>query len=211
MPDLDQRVADGLRDLVGRAPVDADVWPATEKYVAKRRRQRHGAVGGLLAVALLAGGLVTVGLVRGAHSNVTVSDRGPSGDTRSPLSASGPVDGAFTITASPSGGLTFEPASITVPTGVYAVALKAGSATQHTLDFEDPNTLWSELIVNNLGEMKTTRVFFGRPGDYTFFCAVPGHREAGMGGVVHVIGSPVTLAQAEATAAAEGATTSVSR
>jgi plastocyanin len=58
--------------------------------------------------------------------------------------------------------------------------------------------LWSELIVNTRGEMKTTRIFFGQPGRYTFYDSIPGHRAGGMQGTV--TGTPMTLAQAEAAA-----------
>lgn len=37
---LDQRIADGLRDLVNRAPIGADIWPETERYVTKHQQSR---------------------------------------------------------------------------------------------------------------------------------------------------------------------------
>jgi hypothetical protein len=46
----------------------------------------------------------------------------------------------------------------------------------------------------------TSRIFFGAAGDYTYYCAVPGHRSAGMQGVIHVTGPTVTEAQAAAAA-----------
>jgi hypothetical protein len=64
--------------------------------------------------------------------------------------------------------------------------------------------LWSELIVNTRGEMKTTRIFFGQPGRYTFYDSIPGHRGAGEEGTVTVTGAPMTLAQAEAAATRSG-------
>ena len=75
-----------------------------------------------------------------------------------------------------------------------------GSDASHTLEFGDPKTLWSPQTVSSRGEAKKSRIYFGQPGDYTFFCAIPGHREAGEQGVIHVIGPPVTLAEAEAAA-----------
>ena len=68
------------------------------------------------------------------------------------------------------------------------------------LDFGDPATLWSPQMVNSQGGTKTSRIYFGQPGDYTFFCAVPGHRVAGEQGVMDVTGPPITLEKAEATA-----------
>jgi hypothetical protein len=38
--------------------------------------------------------------------------------------------------------------------------------------------------------------FFPAPGDYVYFCSIPGHEQAGMHGVVHVSGAPTTLAAA---------------
>jgi len=58
--------------------------------------------------------------------------------------------------------------------------------------------LFKGLAVNAEGEKQSSRIFFGVPGDYTYFCAIPGHRAAGMQGVIHVTGSPMTVAQAEA-------------
>jgi hypothetical protein len=83
MPDLDQRVTDGLRELVSRAPVDADVWPTVRCYVARHRRRRHAIVSAVIAVALLAGALTAV-VVRGADSKVVVSNPGGTTDTTSP-------------------------------------------------------------------------------------------------------------------------------
>ena len=73
MLDLDQRVSEGLRTLADRAPVDADVWPAAARHVAKRRRTRRVVAGGSLALVLVAGGLTAAG---GAHepSRVRVSE-----------------------------------------------------------------------------------------------------------------------------------------
>ena len=86
-------------------------------------------------------------------------------------------------------------------TGIYSVTLTDDATGPHTLDFDDPKTLFAGLAVNGAGEKQTSRIFFGAPGDYTFFCAIPGHRAHGMQGVVKVTGPPMTLVQAEAAAA----------
>ena len=81
---------------------------------------------------------------------------------------------------------------------MYGITLKNEAAAQHTLNFDDAKTRFAGLDVNGSGEKKSARIFFGEPGDYTYFCAVPGHRPAGMQGVVHVTGLPITFADAEA-------------
>ena len=201
MPDLDQRVADGLRELANRAPVDAEVWPATERHVARRRQRRHLIAGAAVTVALLTGGLVTAAVVRGADSKVVPANPGGVTGTRPgpsvvPLAAEGPIDGSFTIAALPS--IRFVPSSLNLKTGIYAVTLVDACGCSHTLDFENPSTRWSPQVVNRQGETKTSRIYFGEPGDYTFFCTIPGHRAAGVQGVIHVTGPPISLAEAAA-------------
>jgi plastocyanin len=204
MPDLDQRISDGLRALVERAPVEADVWPATERYVAKHRRHRRTIVGAVVAVALVTGAVATVGVLRSAGSKVVVSEPSPTTEVQpvrpsgAALAATGPIDGSFTITALPS--LKFRPSAVTVTTGIYAIVLVDDSVGAHTLNFDDPTTMWSEMIVQDEGETKTARIFFGKPGNYAFYDSIPGHRAAGMAGTVTVTGTPMTLAQAEAAA-----------
>lgn len=199
MVDIDPRVVAGLRELAGRAPLDSDVWPATEHYVVKHRRRRRGVAGAAAVFIVAAGGLVTAAAVHNDGSKAPLGAE-PTSTTVAPtvLSATGPVEGSLTITAGVNGRLTFSPAALTATTGIASVTLVDGGDTQHSLRFEDPSTLSSDLVVNYSGERETTRVFFGQAGDYTFFCVLPGHRAAGMEGVVHVTGPAVSLGQAEA-------------
>jgi plastocyanin len=205
MIELDQRVVAALQEIVGRAPVNAEVWPDAESYVAKHVRRRHVAAGAIVAVVVIGVGLGSAGLIHESGSTPPVgSYPTPTTGIGSVLPPTGPIEGSFTVVSGGgNGGLTYLPSSFTVTTGIYAVTLADGGPTQHTLRFDDASTLSSGLSVNSSGETNTTRVFFGRPGDYTFFCAIPGHREAGMQGVVHVTGAPVTLARAEAAGASQ--------
>jgi plastocyanin len=116
------------------------------------------------------------------------------------LPTAGPYDAEIKITAAPTGGLSFAPSALTVKTGIYLVTLVDGANAQHTLNFQDPSTLWPGLVVNTAGEKVQGRIFFGADGAYTYFCAVTGHEAAGMKGTVTVTGPPMTLQQAEASA-----------
>ena len=121
------------------------------------------------------------------------------GGQSAPLVATGPAPaGKLAITAAPGGQFKFAPSALNATTGIYSITLTDGAVGQHTLDFDDPTTLWVGVEVNNQGDKVTSRIFFGAPGDYTYFCAIPGHRAAGMQGTIHVTGPPMTLAQAEA-------------
>jgi plastocyanin len=120
------------------------------------------------------------------------------GGGTTPLPATGAVDGSFTITAAPGGVLTFAPLTLTEKTGIYAITLVDGSTGPHTLNFDNPAALWPGVQVSSGGDKVTSRIYFGTAGDYTFFCNIPGHRAAGMSGVIHVTGPTLTVAQAEA-------------
>jgi plastocyanin len=135
---------------------------------------------------LISGGWLVLG-----HSQV-------KGGTLVSLPATGPCSGSLSVTALPA--LKFTPASLSVKTGVYCITLNDGAAATHTLDFDNPDTLFPGVVVNTQGEKVSGRIFFGTATDYTYFCAVPGHRAAGMVGVVHVTGPTMTVDQAEAAA-----------
>ena len=160
MLDLDQRVADGLRELASRAPIDADVWPAAERHVTRRRRRRRSLGAGVVVIALLGVGVSAAVVVGHRDSKAVVASPVP------PLPVAGPIEGFFMIRAAPSGQLVFQPSSVTVSTGIYAIELVGGSNTTHTLDFDDPTTLWSPLSVDTYGEVVSSRAFFGHAGDY---------------------------------------------
>jgi uncharacterized cupredoxin-like copper-binding protein len=157
-----------------------------------RHMRQHSAIlmtCGFVLIAISAGWLVL------GHSEVKTE-----GGT--PLAADGPCTDTIDFTAL--SNLTFAPASLTLETGVYCVTLTDDSAGPHTIDFDDPATLFPGLAVATAGEKVEGRIFFGAAGEFTFYCAVPGHRAAGMEGVVTVTGDPTTIEEAEAAAGESG-------
>jgi plastocyanin len=157
------------------------------------------------SIALMTTGFVFLVFVSGW---LVLGSSAEKNNANATLTEQGPYDAVIKIVAAPTGGLTFAPSSLTTTTGVYLIDFTDGANAQHTLNFDQSSTLWAGLVVNKQGEQLKSRIFFGTPGDYTFYCAVPGHRSGGMQGVVHVTGPPVTLQQAEASAkfGATGAT-----
>ena len=137
---------------------------------------------------IISGGWLVLG-----HSQV----KGEGGGT---LPATGPCSGSITITALAS--LKFTPASLSYKTGIYCITLTGASG--HTLDFDNPATQYPGLQLNAPATKVSARIFFGQAGAYTFFCAVPGHRQAGMQGTINVTGPTMTVAQAEAAAGSSG-------
>jgi plastocyanin len=92
---------------------------------------------------------------------------------------------AVAFEADPSGGLAYTSDTATA---------KAGKVT---IDFTNPQPLTHDVAIEDAGGKtvgKTELIAEGsdsavvdlKPGEYTYFCTVPGHREAGMEGTLTV-------------------------
>jgi plastocyanin len=77
------------------------------------------------------------------------------------------------------------------PSGMSVIQVKYhdAGAGQHTLAFDDPTVVWTILAIGNAGQVDTESAGFPKPGTYTYFCTIPGHRAAGMQGTVTVTAS----------------------
>jgi len=87
--------------------------------------------------------------------------------------------------ADPSGGLAYTSDSATAATGKVTVDFTNPQPLTHDVAIEDSSgkTIGkTELIA----EGSDSAVIDLKPGEYTFYCTVPGHREAGMEGTLTV-------------------------
>jgi plastocyanin len=100
------------------------------------------------------------------------------------------------IIAGPGGQLIYNPNATNVKTGLVQFQITWAS-TPHTFSFHEDSTLFAELVADGVGKTSVGVAYFGAPGEYQFFCSIPGHEAAGMKGTVTVAGAPVTLAAAE--------------
>lgn len=159
-------------------------------------RMRSGSVAlvaSAFVVAIVLGGWMTVGTAEGPKEEVAAT-----------LAPEGPA--LATLEFASTNDLKFIPAEVQAETGIIGIALENEGGT-HTFVFETPGTQFEKLAVEGAGDTASGRAFFGAAGDYVFFCDVPGHRAAGMEGVITAEGDTKTIAQAEAElggAAAEG-------
>jgi plastocyanin len=100
--------------------------------------------------------------------------------------------------------LRYDPSTATVPPGVVEIDLVDGGGS-HTLNFEDPKLAGFQLEVpagQHAGKVDLA------PGEYGFYCAIPGHRAAGMVGTLTVAeGAPAPGGAAPAAPAAGTPTT----
>ncbi len=149
------------------------------------------------SIKLLTLGFVLVLMSAGWLSLGHSEEKGAQGPQTLPASLK--AKQAQSVTVAPGGNLAFAPNSINATTGLVKFTATSAAAG-HTFQFDDPTTLFAPLVFNAAGEKQTGVAFFAKPGDYTYFCAIPGHRSAGMQGTVHVTGAPMTLQQAETAA-----------
>jgi plastocyanin len=88
------------------------------------------------------------------------------------------------IEASPS-GLAFEEKKVSAKAGEDMIEFTSPGSIAHNVTIED-STGKTIGETETLAEGSTSTTVNLEPGTYTFFCSVPGHREAGMEGTLVV-------------------------
>jgi plastocyanin len=93
-------------------------------------------------------------------------------------------NGVVSIPADPTGQLAYQFASATAKAGKVQLDSKNASGTPHDISIEGNGVNQHGKVVQN-GGTSTVNVTL-KPGTYTFYCSVPGHRQAGMQGKLTV-------------------------
>jgi plastocyanin len=143
----------------------------------------------LLVLALASAALVACG---GSNSTTTTSTPG-GGETSGGAAAEGGKEagggegGGSTVAfeADPNGELAYTTTEASAKAGEVTVDFNNPQGLTHDVAIEDSSgeeVGKTELIA---GEETSTTVNL-KPGTYTYFCTVPGHREAGMEGTLTV-------------------------
>jgi plastocyanin len=110
-----------------------------------------------------------------------------------PFSSEQPAGGAAAAPAGGGGGpitvtgldsLKFDPAKITAAPG-QVIHFVNGGVLQHDLNIDELNMKMEP--IDGGAEKDLTIPADAKPGDYTYYCSVPGHREAGMEGTLTVV------------------------
>jgi len=101
------------------------------------------------------------------------------------VSAVGPGASKIVIKAAPK-GLAYTTDHVESQAGETLLRFENPQTTPHDLDLEDANgkpIADMELIGGGYADVPIADL---EPGEYTFYCSVPGHREAGMEGTLTV-------------------------
>jgi plastocyanin len=143
----------------------------------------------LLVLALASAALVACG---GSDNTTTTSTSGGGetsggGAAESGKEAGGGAGGESTLAfeADPNGELAFTATEATAEAGKVTVDFKNPQSLTHDVAIDDSSgkTLGK---TEEIGQGETSTTVDLKPGTYTFYCSVPGHREAGMEGTLTV-------------------------
>jgi uncharacterized cupredoxin-like copper-binding protein len=92
--------------------------------------------------------------------------------------------GKLAIPADPSGGLAYRFASAEAPAGSLEIDSQNKSSVDHNIAIEGNGVSEEGPVVKGGATSKVNADL--KPGEYTFFCSVPGHRQGGMEGKLTV-------------------------
>lgn len=143
---------------------------------SKQRRISSRALGGGLVVGLV--GVVAAGVVA---AQAGIRDLHPEEEPPPDNGAAEeiPAD-AFVWVAI---DIDYAEAPTEIPAGSATVAIDNEGNLLHDVTFEG-----ADVVVEAQGGAQAWETFNLRPGTYTYFCSVPGHRANGMEGTVEVTG-----------------------
>jgi plastocyanin len=112
----------------------------------------------------------------------------PTATTGTPAPPSSPAGGASSaplkLAANPEGQLSYEPKQLSAKTGKVTITMANMSVVEHNVTVAQGSTVLGA-IPTFKGGVKTLTLNL-KPGTYTFYCSVPGHRQAGMEGTLTV-------------------------
>ncbi len=155
-------------------------------------------VAALLALALAAVALVACG---GGNGTTTTTGGGEGGAANEGAAEGGGAaggaaaegggksegGGASTVKfeADPSGALAFTTTQATAKAGNVTIDFENPQPVPHDVSIEDSSgkTIGKTELISESSASTTVNL---KPGTYTFYCSVPGHREAGMEGTLTV-------------------------
>jgi plastocyanin len=138
----------------------------------------------LLALALASTALVACG---GGDDDTTTTTAAEGGKANAAPESGKKAGGGSTLEfeADPNGELAYTTTKATTKAGWVVINFKNPQSLVHNVRIEDQSgKMVDGTAVIGQGETSTTANL--KPGKYTFYCSVPGHREAGMEGTLTV-------------------------
>jgi plastocyanin len=117
----------------------------------------------------------------------TPAKKSPKATTGTPAPPSSPAASAVTtlkLAANPAGQLAYDTKQLSAKAGSVTIDFSNASPVEHDVAIAKGTSVVGQTPVFT-GGAKTLKITL-KPGTYTFYCTVPGHRQAGMEGTLTV-------------------------
>jgi plastocyanin len=134
----------------------------------------------LLAFAVLA---LALGAAACGGDDDEASEEPTAEDTTTHEETGGGGAAHITLMAAEDGSLAFDQTELTAAAGEVTIEFTNDSGVPHNVEVEGNGV---EEVSDTITEGTTELTLTLEPGEYTFYCAVPGHREGGMEGTLTV-------------------------
>jgi plastocyanin len=109
----------------------------------------------------------------------------PVATTGTPAPPSSPAAVApLKLAANPEGQLSYEPKQLSAKAGTVTITMANSSPVEHNVTVAQGSTVLGATPTFKGGSKTLTLNL--KPGKYTFYCSVPGHRQAGMEGTLTI-------------------------
>ena len=184
-PNLDEAFRQSLEDGFSRSTIEGVVDKQIDiPYRSKQRDPATNKPAAEMPADLVEGQLrkdvaayVAYAAARGGEDPGRLADIGSAEGEGKAVADNGVLD----IPADPTGQLAYEFAEAEAPAGPLEINSPNESNVDHNIAVEggDQEPVLGPVVAN--GGVSTIEVDL-KPGEYTFFCSVPGHREGGMEG-----------------------------
>jgi plastocyanin len=150
------------------------------------------AVSAVLVVIAVSMAVVTAGGSKSAaaatpaagQTGSTAATSSPTATTGTPAPPSSPAAGSVALEANSGGQLSFNTTKLAAKAGKVTIEMANMSPTEHNLTLAQGSKVLGATPTFTGGKRSITLTLAA--GSYTFYCSVPGHRQAGMEGVLTV-------------------------
>ncbi len=121
----------------------------------------------------------------GAPASTTTTPAAPNGTATAPAAPAAPATASkVALAANPSGQLSFNTKSLSAKAGHVTIDFSNTSPLEHNVTIAQGSKVLGATPTFVSGSRTVTLAL--KPGTYTFYCSVPGHRVAGMEGTLKV-------------------------
>jgi len=135
----------------------------------------------VLVLAAMSAAVVTASQPAKAGSQGASSSRPPA--AAAPASPAAPAS-ALKLAADPTGLLSYDTKQLSAKAGRVTITFTNAASLEHNVTIAQGSTQLG--ATPTFGGGARTLTLNLKPGTYTFYCSVPGHRQSGMEGTLHV-------------------------